>query len=93
MYKNNKKTNKDVYKRQLMNAVLELEEAYNHYKNDPEFQKELTILLKDVYKRQVHTLPLAAGELVRVAFHVLEMCIRDRCCESRGARKPSHVYR
>ena len=28
----------------LMNAVLELEEAYNHYKNDPEFQKELTIL-------------------------------------------------
>ena len=21
----------------LMNAVLELEEAYNHYKNDPEF--------------------------------------------------------
>lgn len=30
----------------LMNAVLELEEAYNHYKNDPEFQKELTILLK-----------------------------------------------
>ena len=26
----------------LMNAVLELEEAYNHYKNDPEFQKELT---------------------------------------------------
>ena len=22
----------------LMNAVIELEEAYNHYKNDPEFQ-------------------------------------------------------
>ena len=31
----------------LMNAVLELEEAYNHYKNDPEFQKELTILLNE----------------------------------------------
>ena len=31
----------------LMNAVLELEEAYNHYKNDPEFQKELTTLLND----------------------------------------------
>ena len=30
-----------------MNAVLELEEAYNHYKNDPEFQKELTILLNE----------------------------------------------
>lgn len=31
----------------LMNAVTELEEAYNHYKNDPEFQKELTKLLND----------------------------------------------
>lgn len=31
----------------LMNAVIELEEVYNHYKNDPEFQKELTTLLND----------------------------------------------
>ena len=31
----------------LMNAVLELEEAYNHYKNNPEFQKELTTLLNE----------------------------------------------
>lgn len=30
-----------------MNAVLELEEAYNHYKNDPDFQQELTQLLND----------------------------------------------
>ena len=28
----------------LMNAVNELEEAYNHYKDDPEFNKELTDL-------------------------------------------------
>ncbi len=28
----------------LMNAVTELEEAYNHYKDDPEFNKELTYL-------------------------------------------------
>ena len=28
----------------LMNAVIELEEAYNHYKNDPQFQAELTEL-------------------------------------------------
>lgn len=28
----------------LMKAVLELEEAYNYYKNDPQFQKELTEL-------------------------------------------------
>ena len=31
----------------LMNAVIELEEAYEHYKNDPDFQKELTELLND----------------------------------------------
>ncbi len=31
----------------LMNAVIELEEAYNHYKEDPEFNRELTELLND----------------------------------------------
>ena len=31
----------------LMNAVLELEEAYNYYKEDPEFNRELTELLND----------------------------------------------
>lgn len=31
----------------LMNAVNELEEAYNKYKNDPEFNKELTDLFND----------------------------------------------
>lgn len=31
----------------LMNAVKELEEAYNYYKNDPEFNRELTELLND----------------------------------------------
>lgn len=31
----------------LMNAVIELEEAYNHYKNDPEFNKELSDLFND----------------------------------------------
>ena len=31
----------------LMNAVLELEEAYNHYKRDPEFNRELTELLNE----------------------------------------------
>ena len=30
-----------------MNAVIELEEAYNHYKDDPEFNRELTELLND----------------------------------------------
>ena len=30
-----------------MNAVIELEEAYNHYKNDPEFNRELTELFNE----------------------------------------------
>lgn len=31
----------------LMNAVIELEKAYNHYKNDPEFNRELSKLLRE----------------------------------------------
>lgn len=31
----------------LMNAIIELEEAYDHYKNDPEFNKELSELLNE----------------------------------------------
>ncbi|MBO7514812.1 MAG: tryptophan synthase subunit beta, partial [Lachnospiraceae bacterium] len=31
----------------LMNAVIELEKAYDHYKNDPDFNRELTKLLNE----------------------------------------------
>ena len=31
----------------LMNAITELEEAYNRYKDDPEFNKELTDLFNN----------------------------------------------
>ena len=31
----------------LMNAIIELEEAYNYYKADPDFQHELMQLLND----------------------------------------------
>ena len=31
----------------LMSAVAELEEAYEHYKNDPQFMSELDQLLKE----------------------------------------------
>lgn len=31
----------------LMNAIIELEEAYNHYKNDVQFQKELSELFQN----------------------------------------------
>ena len=35
----------------LMNAVIELEEAYQHFKNDPTFQKELQALFHDYANR------------------------------------------
>ncbi|CAI3250100.1 tryptophan synthase subunit beta [Enterococcus cecorum] len=35
----------------LMNAVIELEEAYNHFKNDPTFQKELKELFHNYANR------------------------------------------
>ncbi|RBR31810.1 tryptophan synthase subunit beta [Enterococcus cecorum] len=35
----------------LMNAVIELEEAYNHFKNDPTFKKELKELFHDYANR------------------------------------------
>ena len=38
----------------LMNAVIELEEAYNHYKNDPAFNAELTELLNNYAGRPSH---------------------------------------
>lgn len=31
----------------LMNAIIELEKAYNHYKDDPEFNRELTDMLNN----------------------------------------------
>ena len=37
----------------LMNAVIELEAAYEHYKNDPEFNTELTKLFKRLYEDSV----------------------------------------
>ena len=35
----------------LMNAVLELEQAYEYYKNDPQFNKELQVLYHDYANR------------------------------------------
>ena len=35
----------------LMNAVLELEQAYEYYKNDPQFNKELQALYHDYANR------------------------------------------
>ena len=38
----------------LMNAVIELEESYNRYKNDPEFNRELQELLNEYAGRPSH---------------------------------------
>lgn len=35
----------------LMNAVIELEAAYEHYKNDPEFNRELEDLFNNYANR------------------------------------------
>ena len=35
----------------LMNAVIELEKAYDHYKNDPEFNRELSELFNEYANR------------------------------------------
>ena len=35
----------------LMSAITELEEAYNHYKNDPEFVEELDTLMREYANR------------------------------------------
>lgn len=35
----------------LMNACIELEDAYNHYKDDPEFRSELSDLLGNYANR------------------------------------------
>ena len=35
----------------LMNEIINLEEAYEHYKNDPEFVSELDTLLREYANR------------------------------------------
>ena len=37
----------------LMNAVIELERAYNHYKGDPAFNEELTKLFNEYAGKEV----------------------------------------
>ena len=37
----------------LMNAVIELEEAYNKYKDDPDFVHELEDLHKKIYRSSI----------------------------------------
>ena len=63
----------------LMNAVIELEEAYNHYKDDPDFNRELTTLLNEyagrpsrLYYAKRMTEDLGGAKIY------LKMCIRDR---------------
>ena len=45
----------------LMNAVFELEEAYNHYKNDKEFDEKL-------YRKLIKQIVVYKDDSVRVIF-------------------------
>ena len=65
----------------LMNAVIELEEAYNHYKNDPEFNAELTELLNNY-----------AGRPSRLYF-AEHMTKRSRRCEDLPQTRGSEPHR
>ncbi|MGN0172543.1 MAG: pyridoxal-phosphate dependent enzyme, partial [Acutalibacteraceae bacterium] len=54
----------------LMNAVMELEEAYNHYKDEPSFVSELTALFNDyagrpsrLYEAQKMTADLGGAKI------------------------------
>ena len=40
----------------LMNAVIELEEAYNHFKEDPEFVEELNGFVKQLCRTAIKAL-------------------------------------
>lgn len=40
----------------LMNEIIRLEEAYEHYKNDPEFVQELDTLLKEYAMKTITSL-------------------------------------
>ena len=49
----------------LMNAVIELEEAYNYYKNDPDFNAELDELYRNyspasTTEREINLIPYFA---------------------------------
>ena len=44
----------------LMNAFIELEEAYNHFKNDPTFQNELKEVLLGLGYKEKELKPILA---------------------------------
>ena len=80
----------------LMNAVIELEEAYNHYKQDPEFQAELTALLNDyagrpsrLYFAQRMTQDLGGAKIYFKREDLNHTCWARPCWPRRWARPGS----
>ena len=83
--------------------MIELEEAYLHYKDDPEFNRELTELLNEyagrpsrLYYASHMTEDLGGAkvylkreDLNHTGAHKInnEMCIRDRCLRDRKQEK------
>ena len=65
-----------------MNAVLELEEAYNRYKDDPEFNRELTDLLNNY--AGPYSVVLATLERSAVRFGFRREPQKDSCKAAQG---------
>ena len=66
----------------LMSAVAELAEAYEHYKNDPQFMAELDQLLKEYCGRPSRL--YFAEKMTKD-----QMCIRDRRSPARRSQRSS----
>ena len=85
----------------LMNAIIELEEAYNYYKANPDFQNELTQLLNDyagrpsrLYYAEKMTKDLGGAkiylkreDLNHTGAHKITTCSVRRCSRKRWAKR------
>ena len=72
----------------LMNAVIELEEAYNRYKDDPEFNRELTALLNEYAGRPSR---LYYAERMTKDLGGAKICLKREDLNHTGAHKINNV--
>lgn len=72
----------------LMNAVIELEKAYLHYKDDPEFNRELTTLFNEYANRPSR---LYYAERMTEALHGAKIYLKREDLNHTGAHKINNV--
>ena len=72
----------------LMNAVIELEEAYNHYKDEPEFRRELAELLNEYAGRPSR---LYYAEKMTMALGGAKIYLKREDLNHTGAHKINNV--